>query len=55
VQIATTQGPRAARLHARPGGTADAASWRMSDLIYVLVTIAFFAAGLAYAHGCERL
>jgi hypothetical protein len=27
----------------------------MSDLIYVLVTLIFFALGAAYVRGCERL
>jgi uncharacterized membrane protein len=27
----------------------------MLDLIFVLITVAFFAAGLLYVRGCERL
>jgi len=27
----------------------------MLDLIFVVVTVAFFAASFAYAHACERL
>lgn len=27
----------------------------MADLIYVLMAIGFFAAAIAYVHGCERL
>jgi hypothetical protein len=27
----------------------------MSDLIFILLTSAFFLASVAYTHGCERL
>lgn len=27
----------------------------MSDLIFVVVTVGFFALSVAYTHGCEKL
>jgi len=29
--------------------------WIMQDLVYVLVTIAFFVVSIAYVHFCERV
>jgi hypothetical protein len=28
---------------------------RMTDLIFIAITVGFFALCLAYAHGCEKL
>jgi hypothetical protein len=35
--------------------TSRGAGGSMLDLIFVVVTVAFFAASFAYAHACERL
>jgi hypothetical protein len=35
-------------MHVAPGGA-------MADLIFVAVTVAFFALSIAYTRGCDRL
>jgi hypothetical protein len=41
------------RVVRRPGG--DDSEAKMLDLIFVALTIAFFALALAYVRGCEKL
>ena len=38
------------RVHALPGGDLD-----MQDILWIAVTIAFFALSIAYVHFCERV